>query len=79
MISLNAFAFLEGTTPIGVMNIAHHGTKEREQQQENQALHQPSHDPARASDVRTPFHHLFVCIQDLLAAEHGFVMLVEAE
>lgn len=79
IISLNAFAFLEGTTPIGVMNIARDVTQERRQQQENQALHQLSHDLARASDVRTIVDHLFECAQDLLDAEHGFVMFVNVE
>ena len=79
VISLNAFAFFEGPTPIGVMNIARDVTQERRQQQEHQALHQLSHNLARASDVRTIIDHLFGCAQDLLGADHGFVMLVDAE
>ena len=79
VISLNAFAFFEGKTPVGVMNIVRDVTQERRQQQEHQALHQLSHDLARASDVRTIVDHLFGCAQDLLDAEHGFVMLCNAE
>ncbi len=74
--SLNAFALYEGEIPVGVMNIARDVTAERRQKREQEALYALAHDFVRLTDTRAVGQSLFTHTQELLATEHGWLLLL---
>jgi len=74
--SLDALALYNGEFPVGVMSIARDVTAERRQQREQEALYALAHDLVRLTDTHTVGENLFTRAQELLGAEHGWLLLL---